>query len=595
MAATRFGRLYWPGASTFVGGDYTSDIGTAPGSVRVDFLVSDEAKLQRQGNLTFTDGVNTRILYDCIMDKGELADNGGGKVLRVNIWDRRWKWRLGSFSGRYNLRDERGILISAAVSPLKIAEAILNYMGERNYAIDLPAGVSQAETPFIEFDEVRPDQALEELAERFGRIVVFQPWKNRVVITQPGNGADLPNLPYRNIGIAIDPAELPEKIEVRGAPITYQCVFRLVPAAKQLDGAIVPIDMADYRPVGGWGLSRSRAFRDVVTPALKDPTSGISFGVATTEEVVATARECIWKYFRFSVLEPVNGQGPIVIPGLENDAPGLKVTTPYQLDFLDGIVYADTKDPTKKPYMMPPEVYGSVYKGAVPFFNPYKSNDLTIPSDSFRGVGFAVDNDRKLLISDRYLFNVDATDPTNPVAIPPVLYCLISVNVRDENGKLVRYSKDRTINRNVKTLPQVVMKEDAQRVRMVEYDHSTWEIKKTTGNSETVDKILDYYLDAEVTKLQTKRTASREFAGFIPIDPDGAIMQVSYSFGDDAPTMTTASLNRTHRPWVPDFQYRRFQQRIKSFIDRPYQFLNRNGGGEAVMKPAEIKFRGAVE
>lgn len=589
------GRATWPGASQVIGADYTCDWGTSPGSARIDVPLEDAGRVRRTGDLTFTDGITTRVLKDCIIAKGQLADAaGGGKCLRLTILDRRWKWAYGVISARYNLRDDRGVLIDDPRSPDKIATDILDAMREKNYVVDLPAGVSLSETPLMDFDAIRPDQALNEIAEKFARVVVWQPWTDRVMIVRPGYGSDLPNIDATDFNITVDPAELPSKVQILGSPITYQCVFRLLPAAIELDGSIVPLDDASYKPVIGWGKSRLRSFRDIVVPAVKNQASGISFGVKTRDEVSALAASCVWKVFRFSALDPVTGQGFIKIPGLEFDAPDVEVKTPYQLDFLDGIVYSDTKDPKAKPFTMPVEVFGSVYKGAVPFFNPYRSNDLTIASDSFIGVGFQVDNARKIITSDRYLLLTE--NPADPNCLPPVLYCKISVQVRDKNGGLVRYSKDRRASNESDTLPLVVNREDCQRVRMVEYDHSTWQIKKAYGNSEAVDTIMDYYLDAEFSKLEQKKSGSKTYPGIEPIEPDGALCQVTWHVGDGSPTTTTASVNFEHKSWVPGFMQRQFFQRLKAFIDRPIQFMNRktdeqvlggNGPRNIVFKPME--------
>lgn len=616
MAEMQKGKARWPGASTVFGASYTCQWGTLPSVATVTVPLSDQTKVQRIGDLVFSDDVHQPLrLTDCIIDRWEVTNSVGGKALSLTILDRRWRWRFGTFSGRYNLRDSRGIIIDKAISPKQIAEKILKAMGEENYLIDLPNGFSQNETPFIEFDEVRFDHALEEIAAKFSRVVVFQPLKNRVIITQIGEGQPLP--PYQDLEISasFDAVELPKEIEIKGAPVAYQYVFRLLPAARNLDGAIVPIDNAEYRPTAGWGYSKARAFRDITVPAVTDPTTGVSYGVATREEVIETAASCIWKYFRFSsndvsnafkpkettfpsdeadnlnlfqplrlwVPDPpkVGGQIPLQVPGLNEDAPGLVITTPYQLDFLDGVLYAHPTDPTFKPFFNSgPLVFGEVYKGAVPFFNPFRPNDLTIPTDSFRSMTFQVDNDRKIIIADRYLYNVDSSNPLSPVAVPPTLYCVISFHVRDAEGKLVRYSKKQTIDPSSKTRPLTVIKEDAKLVRMVDFDRTNWTVKARSSNREAVDKILDFYMQQEIQRLRPRRGDSKTMAGIITIDPDGAIKQVTWKTGDLQPTTTTASRDTEHMLWLPSFEQRLFQQRQKAFIDRPVNFISRQQPSE---------------
>jgi hypothetical protein len=395
------------------------------------------------------------------------------------------------------------------------------------------------------------------------------------MIAQKGEGNNLPALDALTFNAAIEPAEIPTSITVLGSPIVYQAIFKLLPAAKEYDGSIVPLDSVSYKPAGGWGLSKARAFRDTITPGFV-ANNGITYGTATQEEISALAASCVWKYFRFSSNDPYDNSRPITIPGLAQDAPGLQILTPYQLDFLDACVYSDPKDPKGKPYNLPVNVWGSVFKGAIPFFNPWKSNDLTIPTDVFRGIGFSIDNARKIIIADRHLYAVNSSDPSNPQAYAPTLYCKCSVNVRDQNGKLVRYSKNQPLTNLVNTRPQYVIREDIVLVRMAEFDTGSLTVKSQADNNEPCEIIANYYLTQEIKKLEPKPTQSQSFPGFIPIEPDGAIAQITWSVGNLTPATTTGSLNREHRFWCPTFEQRLFQQRIKAFIDRPIPFINRN-------------------
>src|SRR5262245_12515727 len=47
---------------------------------------------------------------DCKVDRASFARNGQGMIWRLQILDRRWRWRFGQISGRYNERREDGSL-----------------------------------------------------------------------------------------------------------------------------------------------------------------------------------------------------------------------------------------------------------------------------------------------------------------------------------------------------------------------------------------------------------------------------------------------------------------------------------------------------
>jgi hypothetical protein len=65
-----------------------------------------------------------------------------------------------------------------------------------------------------------------------------------------------------------------------------------------------------------------------------------------------------------------------------------------------------------------------------------------------------------------------------------------------------------------------------------------------------------YYLAGMASKYELSGGLTRQYAGIMPIDPDGVIQQVTWSIGDGGPT-TIASANGEHSHQIPPYPARR--------------------------------------
>ncbi|MDB5308149.1 MAG: hypothetical protein JWO38_2351 [Gemmataceae bacterium] len=65
-----------------------------------------------------------------------------------------------------------------------------------------------------------------------------------------------------------------------------------------------------------------------------------------------------------------------------------------------------------------------------------------------------------------------------------------------------------------------------------------------------------YYINGMLQKYQLPGSLTRQYAGIMPIDPDGLIQQVTWSVGPGGPT-TMASANAEHAAAIPDYPARR--------------------------------------
>ncbi len=222
------------------------------------------------GDLIFGDGDRQVILKDCKADKLTPSVGPEGTSWLLEILDRRWRWLTGAISGIYNEMDNNSKLNPLWIrSPVELATLCLEAMGEKDYVIDLPDGVEQAEgkdfntyllagenfqergiNPYVVWDKTNPAQALARLVEPMGRRVILQLAQNRVIIAQLGEGEPLPDGPCEVITDTIDAPETPVSLNVAGAYIRYQGRFELEMVGEEWDlGHFVPVDNLSYSPL----------------------------------------------------------------------------------------------------------------------------------------------------------------------------------------------------------------------------------------------------------------------------------------------------------------------------------------------------------
>lgn len=227
------------------------------------------------GDLVFSDGPRTVRLRNCKADSITPSLGPQGQQYTLTIFDRRWKWRnpqasLGKIGGQYNRLDGRKKLVPWSIrSPRELAELCLQEMGEVNYLIDMPEGVDRAAgadfnsylelgtnfpqigvNPKVIWDYSPPAEVLARLCDDLGVRIVYQPLRDRVIITRLGVGQPLPAGIFEVLSGNIDAPETPVRIGVAGAPTRYQVRIALEPVAKEWDDSYVPMDAVSYAPLG---------------------------------------------------------------------------------------------------------------------------------------------------------------------------------------------------------------------------------------------------------------------------------------------------------------------------------------------------------
>jgi hypothetical protein len=257
----------WPGVLGVESCVGTVSHGVSP-SVFVLTTIPQLAAPAERGDLVITDGLGAIRFRDCKVDSVSGTAGPQGQTWVLSILDRRWKWRGYRISGRYNQLDSRGKLVPWTIrSPEELAELCLEAMGERNYLIRLPKGLTSAAgknverflrpgenfpqslaNPPVNWDTVPPAEALARLADQYGCRVVWQPLTDRVLVVPLGEGLPLPEGLCEVIAPSLDVPETPEAVAVAGAPVPVQMRFPLEPVGEEWDGSLVPIDDLSYAP-----------------------------------------------------------------------------------------------------------------------------------------------------------------------------------------------------------------------------------------------------------------------------------------------------------------------------------------------------------
>lgn len=576
-----FGVARWPGCADFISCSYTCSHGTQPG---VATLVVPESEIENAatyGNLTFSDGVNPPlVLRDCKLSDLQLQGVGsdGGRMFSLSILDRRWKWAFGSVSGSWNIRDDKGFVkdkVHRSREVRELAKDCLRAAGENEDGVGgLVEPPHEEDRPEINWVHANPMQALSELVEAFGCRVVFRPFRNDVVILPAGEGALLPQADYVSYTPALDLPEMPSKITVVGAEIAYTVALALEAVGAEPNGDIRPINDLSYKPAGGWGTCFPPYFQNVTipapAPALDVFLPGVKVAAMSRKEYQDLAQSCVYRWYRATVT-PLDGKQKWSAPGLE----GRDIDRIDLLQLLPGIV-TTRRDPQGEMVVDPPRIVGVYNRGAA----NYTTNTA---KDEICNEGCTVDAEHGIIKFNRAMFrlNVDAAIMPAQIAAgllggaiapyksgPAELVAIISVYVRDTTHfQFEHATRSRTIGPKGLTRERIIRRDELRYVQYVEYDPNSWKPRTVEDNSAEFDRAADYYIDAALRDYDVKGAGQKKYPGILPVDPDGALQQITWEVGGGNAPFTTVSRNSEHAYWLPSLSKQRGDAKTKVIVD----------------------------
>lgn len=518
--------LRFPGLKQVIRWNMTLSHGITPGICTIDvapqFGVPDEV-----GTLRLQFGPIRLQFPECVVDYAHVRRNTAGMVVSLALLDRRWKWKHGAISGRYNLRTADGTLDRATEkTPQQLATLLLRAMGESAFAVEeLP----NRARPEVDWAASNPASELASLCETLGCRVVLGV-DNRVALRQTGQGATLPALDsIRTARIGIDPPARPDLLRLVAAPTRFQTKFRLEAVGEETDGTIRPIDELSYKPAEGWG---------------SEPYTHFSNVIATDDRARAVAT--VYRWYRIKCTAPDDKGGTFRIAGRHGPVENLWQLLPLEKTLIDTEPGPDGIERPRLPfvdgYFWPESPDGDN-------FTTIRRSDRPFTIDSARGiVRFAQPVLKRNADDDTYR----PADLFLTVAHP-----LRELDTREE----VRFTLERRLpGTPLGTGPEIVRRDDLVETIIHRGTNET----ETNRNELTGE--ANAALDAALTAYQTLQTSDAEYAGLIPISPDGAIHQVAWSGGPQG-AVTRAGRNQEFSTLVPPWKTRRDSENNRRLAD----------------------------
>jgi hypothetical protein len=520
------GLLTFPGLQQILSWSYTLSHGITPGVAQVE--IAPQLGVPAEiGPMVITFDDVELVFPGCVLDSANIRRDGAGMVVSLAILDRRWTWRFGQISGRYNLRQKNGKLDPATEqAPQDLATLLLVEMGESEFDV---SGLPNESRPEIDWDHAHPAQELARLAEQLGCRVVLD-LDSRVSLAPAGFGADLPDTQtQRTVNFGIDPPTRPDSLLLVGAPTRFQSRFRLEAVGLEQTGEIEPIDNLSYKPAGGWQ---------------NEPWFGFP-NVADADDR-ALARQTVYRWYRIKCTAPSTDAGDFEIAGYDGPVEDLWQLLPLERGLVETFTDVDSIERPR-----PPEIAGIYWDRSL--------DGKNIPERRRWPGRFSIDAGRGIVRFAEPVLQVSSDSGGG--FIEAELYLTVAHGVKDVvTLQEVRETVERVLpGEPIGTGPKVLRRDDLGRTVVTKYDDNN-NPTGTTDNADSFDAEAEETLDAAEAAFQTLETGQVEYAGVVPISPDGAIQQVEWR-GGTAGCVTRASRNSEFSLVVPPWHERRAAER----------------------------------
>lgn len=566
----RHGTAYWPGAAGVVGCTYTVSHGVSPGVATLEVQEQDVRNIRSYGDLVITDGVGAVTLRRCRVADVSYNSSNGGRTLLLHIHDRRWMWRHGYTTGNWNVPDPfpdpdlfppgEFVAFNSPFAPGTFRPAHLlmaDCLRELREAAPLIDPAPAVPVP-ARWEEEPPAYALQQIAEALGMRVCFQPALDRVLVAPLGVGRTLPaDIPVVADHPSLSLPQRPASITLVGGAVLYNDYLRLEPVGFERNGQVKHIDQLSYRPAAGWRHTNPLTMGEVrATNQL------------TRQEAINLAKQCVYRTFRVEMADASTGLGPgPTVPrfGLVRDRKQI---------VLHPVRYGYYKDERGQQLTDPPFVVGSIYMAREDGVLLGGANVLEGNSDptSIEHLPRTprIDTARGIVTFDRQCFrysNIAGQGHWDP----PLLWLYTSFHLRAIVGQVLsKFVAGGTVPGLVDLgcPPEVLRHPELVPVVSVLRNRTNKAVDVVFDNLDEILPAAEYYLRAANDKYEIGAATDRTYNGVVPINPDGAIQQVSWSVGGGAPATTRASLNCEHARYLPSYPERRRTAQLFAFEGR---------------------------
>lgn len=574
-----FGQAFWPGVSGFISCTYTCSQGISPGIASLEIPEQDVSKIQGFGSLVITDGSFAVRLNRCrVVDIAFRGGGGGGRSIILSIADRRWMWQFGYISGNWNVIDPypdadqfpdgEFVAQGGPYAPgtyrlaVNLMQDCFRAMNETAAAIAPAPAVPVA----VSWENENPAAALQQVCDAVGYRVAYQPIKDRVLVSPSGVGKTLTGLfPIITDSASVNLPTRPATIKLVGGNTVYQDYVALEPVGLEKNGQIKHIDDLSYAPKQN---GDDNNFEDCAPSTFPTVVGGLGLSEAEAKDM---AKRYVWRTFRVKMGDVSDVRFGRILPGPVNVAGYGPVRDRKQI-VLGGQVYETSKNAQGQYETEPAWIIGNVYVPPCDFKLPFGLTMAGTNTDHTTGIRLphrpVVDTARGLVTFDRQLFQYD---DTNVKWNTPLILLYTSMQIRSEVGQVPsRFEWGGTLA-GVPDLgcpPEIIRHPELGAVfRAVRRDRDK-ALVTVASNLDDIIPPAEYFLNAANAKYNADVATDRTYAGVVPIEPNGAIQQVTWSVGGGQPATTRASRNTEHSTYLPSYPERRRNETFRMLAAR---------------------------
>ena len=508
------GYCTYPGVNSVLRARYALGHGITPGVIELE-IAPQSGPVAAIGNVVFYYGNTTLTLLNCRADQASTVRGSDGTITSVAILDRRWAWKYLECYGHYNQRDQDGRIIPATErTPQELAQILLSYMGESCDVSALPNSARDE----VEWVGDNPAEELADLCERLGCSIVLRPDQS-IAIVQMGAGFGLPIDEFlTQAQVDTNPPEMPATIKIVGAPYRFQARLQLEAVGYEVDGTLKSIDNLSYKPQvsAGWGREY-------------DYFSGV-----TDESARVLAIRDVFKLYRIRDMSSASPSSVVSPPGV-GPVSYLRQILPLHRGLVETGPWMDSVRRRK-----PERVMGIYFVRNVGI----PTNSTTSQNYEYKG-DFQIDYERGLV---RFPETMVKWDSNSKLWLQADIKLECSFSAENANtGDIWRYGFTYPTGSPTGYGVDVVRREELMAESYEFYSSNTaspiWRDKVTGG---TLDDAASVFAQGRLRSYTQLDGASGLYAGLRQFSPDGAIMQVEWSVGDQGTFTSVSRLSESH-------------------------------------------------
>jgi len=534
----------YPGIRQILRASYTLAHGITPGVCEIECAPQAEP-IGPAGTLTLACDGTTLVFPHCRTDLATARRTVDGLVWSVAILDRRWRWAFGAISGEYNRRDasDRTIpeqnwpIIGVERTPQQLARLLLQAMGEAGFDV---SRLPNATRPWVRWDAETPAQELAQLADDLGCRIVLH-LDGHVSLEPLGQGLLLPVLATLVEGsLTVDPPEPPDSFLVIGGPTRVQTRLDLEAVGLDLDGSIQRLDDLSYTPDNGWS-AQTELFSDVTQTA-----------------ELANCLRTVFRWYRVRI----DAEHPLQIPQVGR-VTELAQILPLEKQLVE--TYVERGERLSRQA----QVTGDFWLENLG--SPENSLPAAADSEAEEARQTPVYAGSWRLLAEQgiveFAHPVRHWDDDAEEFVPADLQleCAFGVRLAD-TGAPHRLEFEWPTGSQQGTGPAVLRRERELVLQTFETfnneGHSIgWQTERSSSGGASLEDEAQRVVTTALQAYQTSGAGDATYAGFVPLDPDGAIVQVTWTVGPKP--FTRACRNSETHPRIPPYRTRRLYERLR--------------------------------